>query len=127
MMIDHVLIYVVNLDKSKLFYEKALSSLGYAIAFGKNDHFWSFNVGNGALFEIAQYKGNDKLTPCHVAFRAYNREQVNQFYVNALASGGLCNGKPGLRPQYTQNYYAAFIIDPDGHNIEAMLYLESNS
>ncbi|WP_419421425.1 VOC family protein (plasmid) [Legionella sp. D16C41] len=103
-----------------MIYEKAFTAFGYSIAFGEQAKFWSFDIGNGALFEIAQHQNQDKLTPCHIAFRAKNKDQVKEFYISAIRAGGQCNGEPGLRPQYTQNYYAAFIIDPSGHNIEAV-------
>lgn len=119
-MIDHVLIYVHNLAESKLFYEKTLSPLGFKVAFGEKDNFWSFDVGNGALFEIAQHKTAEKITPSHVAFRTMCEEKVQDFYAEALKAGAHCNGEPGPRPQYTENYYAAFVIDPNGHNIEAV-------
>lgn len=119
-MIDHVLIYVTNLDESKNFYERSFTPFGYNVAFGKEKAFWSFDIGDGALFEIAQYKDKNSLTPCHIAFRAKNEVQVNDFYKEAIKAGGKCNGEPGPRPQYTKNYYAAFIIDPSGHNIEAI-------
>ncbi|CDZ79470.1 Glyoxalase-like domain protein [Legionella massiliensis] len=119
-MIDHVLIYVSDLVESKCFYEKAFTPFGISIAFGEEGKFWSFDIGNGALFEIAQYQNKDKLTPCHIAFRAKNQDQVKKFYEASIEAGGKCNGEPGLRPQYTKNYYAAFIIDPSGHNIEAV-------
>jgi catechol 2,3-dioxygenase-like lactoylglutathione lyase family enzyme len=92
----------------------------YKVSFGDEERFWAFDIGNGALFEIAQYKDSEKLTSCHIAFRANSQKQVEQFYEAALAAGGKCNGAPGLRPQYTETYYAAFIIDPSGHNIEAI-------
>ncbi len=119
-MIDHVLIYVSDLVISKTFYKKALAPFGYRVAFGENGKFWSFDIGNGALFEIAQYSNQNKLTHCHIAFRAKNKNQVKEFYTTALKAGGFCNGEPGPRPQYTKNYFAAFVIDPDGHNIEAV-------
>jgi catechol 2,3-dioxygenase-like lactoylglutathione lyase family enzyme len=118
-MIDHVTISVIDLQRSRLFYEKAFTALNYKIAFGENGKFWAFDIGNGALFEIAQYLNTSKLTACHIAFRAKSQEQVRLFYNAALAAGGKCNGSPGPRPQYTENYYAAFVLDPSGHNIEA--------
>ncbi|MBX3710147.1 MAG: VOC family protein [Gammaproteobacteria bacterium] len=118
-MIDHVTISVNSLEKSKMFYEKAFTPFGYQILFGKENIFWAFDIGNGALFEI-QYKDDNRLTPCHIAFRAKSQEQVQQFYKAAIAAGGKCNGAPGLRPHYTESYYAAFVFDPDGHNIEAV-------
>ena len=119
-MIDHITVFVTDLTKSRAFYEKAFTPFAFSLSFGQEKKFWAFDVGDGALFEIAQYTGKDKLTHCHIAFRANSQEQVREFYEVALTAGGRCNGKPGPRPQYTKNYYAAFIIDPDGHNIEAV-------
>jgi len=119
-MIDHIMIYVNDLPRSKVFYENAFIPLDYKVSFGEDEKFWSFDIGNGALFEIGQYKGVDNLTACHIAFRVKSQEQVQQFYEEALAAGGKCNGAPGPRPQYTENYFAAFVIDPSGHNIEAV-------
>ncbi len=121
-MIDHVTVPVKDLVISKHFYEKAFAPFNYKISFGEEGEFWAFDIENGAFFEIAQYKKLNQLTSFHVAFRAKSREQVNQFYKAALAAGGKCNGAPGLRPQYTETYYAAFIIDPSGHNIEMVCY-----
>ena len=123
LMIDHVTISVSDLAKSKVFYEKILTPFLYQIVFGEESRFWAFDIGNGALFEIAQYKADNKITSCHVAFRAKNREQVQQFYKAAIAAGGTCNGEPDLRPLYTATYYAAFILDPDGHSCDrAFIY-----
>ena len=119
-MIDHVTTSVSDLKKSRAFYEKAFAPFSYQVIFGDEKRFWAFDIENGALFEIAQYKNNDKLTSCHIAFRAKSQEQVKQFYLAAIAAGGKCNGVPGLRPQYTATYYAAFVYDLDGHNIEAV-------
>lgn len=118
-MIDHVTIPVFDLMQSKIFYEKAFLPFNYKISFGENSKFWAFDTGNGTLFEISQYKNTHKLTPFHIAFRAKSQEQVQLFYKAALGAGGKCNGAPGPRPQYTENYYAAFVLDPSGHNIEA--------
>ena len=116
-MIDHVTISVSDLKKSRVFYEKAFSPFFYQVIFGEEKRFWAFDIGNGALFEISQYKNIDRLTPCHIAFRARNQEQVQLFHQAAIAAGGKCNGAPGLRPQYTETYYAAFVSDPDGYSI----------
>lgn len=118
-MIDHVTIRVSNLENSKKFYEQSLAPLGYKISFGEAPYFWAFDIGNG-LFEIAQYQGSTPLTPCHIAFRVNSHEKVQEFYRAAISAGAKDYGAPGPRPQYTPNYYAAFILDPDGHNIEAM-------
>ena len=119
-MIDHVTVRVSDVEKSREFYEKALSPLGYKLSFGKDSVFHAFDIRDG-LFEIMQSEDNEKLTSFHVAFRAKNKEEVDAFHTAALEAGGKDNGAPGPRPDYTENYYAAFIIDPDGHNIEAMI------
>lgn len=119
-MIDHVTLKVKNLEKSKQFYLSIFDSLGFKLAFGDEGVFWAFNVGSGCLFEIMKYEDQASITGCHVAIRATSREQVNLFHSLALDAGAEDNGKPGPRPQYTTGYYAAFIKDLDGHNIEMM-------
>lgn len=118
-MIDHVTITVTDLRQSRLFYEAALAPLGYRLAFGKDDMFWAFDVGDG-LFEIQQSDQPRPLTTVHVAFRARRKAEVEAFHRAALDAGARDNGAPGPRPSYGASYYAAFILDPDGHNIEAM-------
>ena len=119
-MIDHVSIKVSDLQKSKLFYEKAFAPFGYKIAFGEEGVFYAFDVGNGCLFEIIKFNSNKSITSSHIAFRAASQKQVQDFYAAAIEAGATDNGEPGQRPNYTKNYYACFILDPDGHNIEAM-------
>lgn len=119
-MIDHVGIKVKDVEKSKEFYEKALASLDHKIAFGKETVFHAFDIGNKCLFEIMQNEDGEVLTTTHIAFRGKNKEQVETFYKSALEAGATDNGKPGPRPDYTENYYACFVLDPDGHNIEVM-------
>ena len=120
-MIDHITIEVSDLAKSKLFYEQAFSPLGYSIAFGKEGIFWAFDVGNGSLFEIQSSGETPPLTHLHVAFRVKSKAEVDAFYRAALEAGAADNGAPGPRPEYTPNYYACFVLDPDGYNIEAMI------
>ena len=119
-MIDHVTIGVKSLEKSKVFYEKAFTPLGYKISFGEEKKFWAFDTGNGTLFEIIQHKGKAPITSCHIAFRVNSKEKIHQFYIAAMNAGAKDNGAPGPRPQYTKKYYACFVLDLDGHNIEAM-------
>ncbi len=119
-MIDHVTIYVSDLERSKRFYEAAFVPVGHKVSFGKEGVFWAFDIGKGCLFEIAQYKGDSPLTNVHVAFRAKDSRQVQDFHKAAIGAGAKDNGPPGPRPDYTENYYACFVRDPDGHNIEAM-------
>lgn len=98
-MIDHVTIYVNDLAASRNFYEKIFMPFNYKIAFGDENKFWAFDIGNGALFEIARHKSIDKLTSCHIAFRAKSQKQVQQFYDAGLAAGGKDNGTPGHSTQ----------------------------
>lgn len=119
-MIDHVTLQVSDLARSKLFYEKALAALGYRLAFGEDGVFWAFDIDDG-LFEIAQSDSRPPLTRVHVALRVKSKADVESFHRAALAAGGRDNGPPGPRPQYTPNYYASFILDPDGYNIEVMI------
>ncbi len=120
-MIDHITIAVSDLQKSKKFYESALAPLGYSLSFGKEDVFWAFDVGDGSLFEIQQSGSKPPQTHLHVAFRVKNKTEVETFYRAALDAGAADNGAPGPRPEYTANYFACFVLDPDGYNIEAMI------
>jgi len=120
-MIDHITIEVSDLAKSKLFYEKAFAPSGYSLSFGKEGVFWAFDVGNGCLFEIQGTGEKPPLTHLHVAFRAKSKAEVDAFYQAALEAGATDNGAPGPRPDYAENYYACFVLDPDGYNIEAMI------
>lgn len=119
-MIDHVTLAVSDLEKSKRFYERAFVPLGYRLAFGNEGRFWAFDIGDG-LFEIQQWNNPPPLTRVHVAFRVKSKELVAAFYQAALDAGGQDNGKPGPRSDYTPGYYASFVLDPDGYNIEAMI------
>ncbi|MFS8115662.1 VOC family protein [Rhizobium jaguaris] len=120
-MIDHITIEVSDLEKSKAFYERAFEPLGYRLSFGKEGVFWAFDVGDSSLFEIQRTDGKPPLTHLHVAFRVKNRAEVDAFYSAALEAGAGDNGAPGPRPEYASNYYACFVLDPDGYNIEAMV------
>jgi|SRR3989344_3288528 len=119
-MIDHITIEVKDLEKSKKFYENAFKPLGYKVSFGKEGSFWAFDIGNG-LFEMQRSESKSPLTRIHVAFRVKNKAEVRKFYQAALRAGAKDNGAPGPRPDYTKKYYACFILDPDGYNIEAMI------
>ena len=120
-MIDHITIEVGDLEKSRLFYESAFAPLGYRLSFGKEGVFWAFDVGNGCLFEIQRTGEAPPLTHLHVAFRVGSKAEVDAFHQSALAAGAKDNGAPGPRPDYAVNYYACFVLDPDGYNIEAMI------
>lgn len=117
-MIDHVEIPVSDLKASRAFYEKAFLPLGFKLSFGDEDRFWAFDLAGNGLFEI--YQAKSVFTKIHVAFRVNSRDSVHEFYNAAIAAGAKDNGPPGPRPNYTPNYFACFVFDPDNHNIEAV-------
>ena len=116
-MIAHTTLPVRNYSKSKAFYVKALEPLGYHnnMEFGDSA---GFNDGQNTDFWIAH---KTRVVPTHLAFEAKAAAQVKSFYRAALAAGAKDNGEPGYR-DYWPGYYAAFVLDPDGHNIEAVWY-----
>jgi catechol 2,3-dioxygenase-like lactoylglutathione lyase family enzyme len=117
-MIDHIGIQVTDLGKSVAFYSKALAPLGYALV-AQWEQVAGFGVAGKADFWIGIGKPTDKL---HVAFRAKGRAEVRAFYDAAIAAGGADNGGPGVREIYHPNYFGAFVLDPDGHNVEAVCH-----
>lgn len=125
-MIDHVTLKVSDLKKSAEFYEKVLAPLGYKRFVGDFDGAEGFGFDNakdgpGHLWMFVE--GNLKnVTEVHIAFKAKDEEMVHAFYEAALAAGGRDNGAPGFRPEYGETYYGAFVLDPDGNNIEATTY-----
>ena len=118
-MIDHTGVTVSDVGKSKTFYRAALAPLGYDLLM-EWEHFAGFGVAPKSDFWIGRGKAN--APGVHIAFRADSRAQVDAFYKAAMAAGGRDNGSPGLRPHYHANYYGAFVLDPDGHNIEAVCH-----
>ena len=116
-MIAHTTLTVSNYPKSKSFYSKVLKPLGYRrnMEFGEAS---GLNDGKNTDFWISKER---TIVPTHLAFEAASRAQVQAFYKAALAAGAKDNGKPGYR-DYWPGYYAAFVHDPDGHNIEAVWY-----
>ena len=123
-MIDHTGVNISNPEKSKKFYDQALGAIGYKIVkdLPKEITGGVMVLGYGeadlADFWVIQAPANKP--HIHVAFRVKTRKQVDEFYKAALAAGGKDNGAPGPRPHYHENYYGAFVLDPDGHNIEAV-------
>ena len=115
-MIDHVSLRVADIARSKRFYSAALAPLGYVLdadygqaagfGIGGKPDFWIGAGGSGA--------------GAHVCFAAASRAQVDAFHKAALAAGGRDNGAPGIRAEYHPNYYGAFVLDPDGHNVEVV-------
>jgi catechol 2,3-dioxygenase-like lactoylglutathione lyase family enzyme len=118
--IDHVSIAVSDLAAAAKFYESTLAPLGYALLEERPT-----TVGFGKRY--AEFWINLRMSPlpssgAHVALRAAGTAAVDAFHAAALAAGGTCDGPPGLRPQYGESYYAAFIRDVDGNRIEAVTF-----
>jgi len=125
-MLDHIGLAVADMERSKAFYEAALKPLGIGLVMevtaaqtGGEAHA-GFGAEGKPFFWIgtgAKPKGG-----AHVAFTARERAQVEAFHRAAMGAGGRDNGPPGLRPHYHPNYYGAFVLDPDGNNIEAVCH-----
>ena len=127
-MIDHTGINVSNFAVSKTFYTSVLATLGYivrlefetALGFGENQ--LNSKDDPGGCFWISQ--GSPFVPRSHIAFRAHSQAEVIAFYQAGLLAGAKDNGAPGFRPHYHKHYYAAFVFDPDGYNIEAVFHGE---
>jgi catechol 2,3-dioxygenase-like lactoylglutathione lyase family enzyme len=126
-MIDHVSSYATDFEETKRFYDAVLPGLGYAcvmemVASWDADfperRMVAYGEGGKPVFWVIEVR--DAATPRHVAFRAASRRDVDGFHAAALQAGAPDNGVPGLRPQYHENYYGAFALDPDGNNVEAV-------
>jgi catechol 2,3-dioxygenase-like lactoylglutathione lyase family enzyme len=117
-MLDHIGIPVANLDASVAFYTRALAPLGYSLIM-RMEQFAGFGVAGKPDFWIGVGTPTDRI---HVAFHARGRADVRAFYDAAIAGGGTDNGPPGLREIYHPSYYGAFVLDPDGHNVEAVCH-----
>ncbi len=122
-MIDHTGVNCSDFSVSKPFYQKALAPLGYEVVM-------EFEIPGGKAAGLGEKgkpdfwlgQGTPQKPAIHIAFRAASRKVVDAFYQAALAAGGKDNGAPGLRPHYHPNYYGAFVLDPDGNNIEAVCH-----
>ena len=119
-MFDHVVFSVTDYEAAKAFFLKALEPLGVALV--SEGPLGVELCRPDSLSSLCIRRTPAKTAPLHLAFAADTREQVDRFYRAALAAGGRDNGAPGLRPQYNPDYYAAFVIGPDGHNIEAVCH-----
>lgn len=126
-MIDHIGLAVSDLAASRAFYERALAPLGVTLRMevteemtGGHGAHLGFGVPENPFFWIGS--GRAASTGVHVAFAATDRATVDGFHAAALAAGGRDNGAPGLRPEYHPGYYGAFVLDPDGNNIEAVFH-----
>lgn len=120
-MFDHVEIKVVDLARSRSFYTACLREIGYGMAFEKPDIAIGFGPDPHNMFVICQAGPETLLTQhVHLAFKAKTVEAVKAFHRAALLHGGVDNGAPGPRLEYEPDYYAAFVLDPDGNNVEAV-------
>lgn len=139
-MLDHMTFRVTDIERAKAFYSAALAPLGYSVCFEGN---FGMNVlgfahpdtsmPDGKRSDVwfvdgpSPYGGPRATTGCHLCWAAETRAQVDAFYRAAIGAGGIDNGAPGLRPQYHPNYYGAFVIDPEGNNIEAVCHKPSQA
>lgn len=115
---DHISIPIRNTTTTRAFYEACLQPLGWRLRGTRNGQYVGFDKrGSPVLYFVV----SETPSPVHVAFVARDERAVRAFFEAALANGGKDNGPPGLRPEYGADYYAAFVLDADGHNIEAVV------
>ena len=120
-MFDHVKFGVSDYAASKLFFLKALEPLGVTVVTEWPPNGVELSQPNGTV-SLCLYQTQERPAHLHLAFKAESRQQVEAFHRAALQAGGKDNGAPGLRPHYHADYYAAFVIGPGGHNIEAVCH-----
>lgn len=116
MKLDHINLYVSDVAQSRKFYELVLPPAGLPVNREYGDVAVGFGDKNYAV--LALVRQESPVQPTHVAFRVSTRDQVDELYETAINAGGIDNGSPGLRPDYHESYYAAFVKDRDGHNLE---------
>lgn len=125
-MIDHTGVVVSDFEKSKQFYGAALAPIGIELLVefpaAVTGHTDVAGYGEAPKPEFWIARGNPNTPPLHVAFRVGTRTLVDAFHRAALKAGGTDNGAPGLRQHYHPNYYGAFVLDPDGHNVEVVCH-----
>lgn len=118
MTLDHITLHITDHERAKAFYSAALAPLGIRLLMEYDG--WAGFGRDAPQFWFGA--GEPRQTPMHIAFAAEDRAQVDAFHRAALDAGARDNGAPGLRPEYHEHYYGAFVIDPDGHNIEAVCH-----
>jgi catechol 2,3-dioxygenase-like lactoylglutathione lyase family enzyme len=120
-MFDHIALNVRDYAASRAFYERALAPLGYGVAMDMSQYdAAAFGTDDKPVLWIVQREPYG--TGTHLAFRCEERATVDAFHAAALAAGGSDNGAPGIREQYHPTYYGAFVLDPDGNNVEAVCH-----
>ncbi|MBS1887327.1 MAG: VOC family protein [Actinobacteria bacterium] len=120
-MFDHVGIEVSDFDGSRAFYEMALAPLGVEVVSEPAPEMVGFGAEGRPSFWLMA-RGRPTVHGVHIAFQAPDRDAVDTFHAAGLAAGGTDNGAPGPRPLYHASYYGAFVLDPDGNNIEAVCH-----
>jgi len=118
-MFDHIGFGVSDYAASKAFFLKTLQPLGVSVVM---EGPYGIGLGQNSKPSLWMHQSTQTPAPLHLAFAAASRKQVDEFYRAALEAGGKDHGAPGLRPHYHANYYAAFVIGPDGHNVEAVCH-----
>jgi catechol 2,3-dioxygenase-like lactoylglutathione lyase family enzyme len=118
-MFDHIGFGVSDYAASKAFFLEALKPLGVGVVMEGQ---YGVGLGQDGKPSLWMYRTDEKPAHLHLAFVAANRKQVDEFHRAAVAAGGKDNGAPGLRPHYHASYYGAFVISPDGHNVEAVCH-----
>lgn len=118
-MFDHVKFGVSDYAASKAFFLRALEPIGVTIA-SEGTPTYGVELSSNSDVSLCLFETDEKPAHLHLAFKAETRQQVDEFYQKALQAGGKDNGAPGIRENYHANYYAAFVIGPDGHNIEVV-------
>lgn len=125
-MIDHTGVIVSDFERSKAFYRAALAAIGYQLLAqfpaAVTGHADVAGFGENGKTDFWITRGEPNRPAVHIAFRVASRQMVDAFHRAALAAGGRDNGAPGVRTHYHPHYYGAFVLDPDGHNIEAVCH-----
>jgi len=119
--IDHLTLLVSDLEASRAFYERALEPFGVHVLEIEGADGTELAIGPDGSEDLVLAQG-DPSAPVHVAFLALDPETVHAFHAAATEAGGRDNGEPGRRPRYHERYYAAFVLDPDGNNVEAVCH-----
>lgn len=115
---DHISIPIADAERTKAFYTATLAPLGWTCSGWHPGRYVGFKKpGSPALY----FAVSTKIGPAHLALKARNEDEVHDFFRIAIDSGGTDNGRPGPRPDYGAGYFAAFVLDPDGHNVEAVI------
>jgi catechol 2,3-dioxygenase-like lactoylglutathione lyase family enzyme len=126
LLIDHIGVGVRDFEESRVFYQRLLAPLGIMLVADVDADNRAAGFGRDGRDDFWIHEGRP-LGRMHVAFDALTTEQVDAFHAEGLVAGGRDNGAPGLRPEYSETYYAAYVLDPNGNNIEAVFHGDAPS